>query len=339
MSKRDYITEIQEKNARSSKDFLHGNSELYDIEHSFLCSKDDTPTLRALHVMGVASCIEVGVREAIKRLVDHGEPYLERTAGFKDHLRFDFSLTKALSTQQITLGDLVSHLLPVSNLGHIAGHFEVLFNEKAKGNTFNWILSQLQEFQEPGDDTLFGDDSAEKLPLPELLIKDVNGMLTSIAGIFESRHLVAHEAKFNSVSHADLTLYLASARNFLDALYELVEQALNPGVSRSGYGGSIQNLQKAGDLRGQAMEIEERIKASLTGVVILERDLSALFSEALHTFDAHLEAESSLRLALAAPFTGNAMRNIEADVTMTLYQPRIAYLKDLEEAVSFEVNT
>ncbi|MEQ7778527.1 hypothetical protein, partial [Xanthomonas sp. WHRI 8356] len=113
MSKRNLITEIQQKNARASGRYLHGNLELYELESSFRRLVESDSALIALHVMGIASCIEVGVREAIKRLVDSGSPFLDRSEIFKDHIRFDFALTRALSATQITFGDLVSHSLPV----------------------------------------------------------------------------------------------------------------------------------------------------------------------------------------------------------------------------------
>src|SRR5687767_7172774 len=97
MSKRNVIFEMQEKNARASSKFLHGNIELYQLEASFRGLNESDGALIALHVMGIVSCIEVGVREAIKRLVDSGGAYLERAELFKDHIRFDFSLTRALS--------------------------------------------------------------------------------------------------------------------------------------------------------------------------------------------------------------------------------------------------
>jgi hypothetical protein len=105
MTKRNLITEIQEKNARASTEYLHGNIELYALEASFSRLNESDATMRALHIMGIASCIEVSAREAIKRLVDSGDPYLERAESFKDHIRFDYLLTKALSTGKITFGE------------------------------------------------------------------------------------------------------------------------------------------------------------------------------------------------------------------------------------------
>ena len=64
MSKRNVISEIEEKNARASNKYLHGNLELYDLEASSRRIGESDATMRALHIMGIASCIEVSVREA-----------------------------------------------------------------------------------------------------------------------------------------------------------------------------------------------------------------------------------------------------------------------------------
>lgn len=336
MSKRNLITEIQEKNARASGKYLHGNLELYALEASFSRLSESDSTLLALHVMGIASCIEVSVREAIKRLIDSGDPYFERAEFFKDHIRFDYFLTKALSTGKITFGDLISHSLPVSRLDHIASHFEVLFNDKGGRNRFQKIISEVRRHIEPSDDALFGNEHAGRMQQEApFLLDDSEGLLKDIAAIFEVRHLVAHEANFKAVQFSDLSRLLHSARLFVDALYELVEQILDPGASRNGFGGSIQELTKAGKIRDSAQIIHERILAKIPFVRAESNDLLDLFRETIRAFDAYYESESSFRLALHGLATGNAMRNIEANVTTKLWRHRKDYLTEVEEHVDF----
>jgi hypothetical protein len=336
MSKRDLVTEIQAKNARASTKYLHGNLELYNLEASFSRLSESDSTLLALHIMGIASCIEVSVREAIKRLIDSGDPYFERAELFKDHIRFDYYLTKALSTGKITFGDLISHSLPVSRLDHIASHFEVLFNEKGGTNKFRKIISEVRIHAEPSDDEPFGDEPAERRQqeVPHLL-GDTEGLLNDIAAIFEVRHLVAHEANFNAVNFSDLSRFFRSARLFVDALYELIEQILNPGASRNGFGGSIQELNKAGKIRLAAIVIHEEVLIKLSFFRNERNDLLDLFSQTIRAFDDYHEAESNFRLALHGIATGNAMRNIEADVTTILWRHRKDYLIEIEKHVDF----
>ncbi|WP_155639045.1 HEPN domain-containing protein [Burkholderia cepacia] len=334
MSKRNPISEIQEKNARASNKYLHGNLELYDLERSAQKIDESDATMRALHIMGIASCIEVSVREAIKRLVDSGTPYLERAESFKDHIKFDFLLTKALSDGTITFGDLVSHSLPVSRLEHIASHFEFLFSNKDQRKKFNKIISEIREYVEPSEEELFGDGKAgQAQQTAPFLIDQPDNLLLVIASIFEVRHLVAHEANFNAVSPDDLSKFLKSARLFVNCLYELVEQDLNPGRSRNGYGGSIQEMARAGRIQSEALAIQEKIMPKIPLIKSNEHNLIDLFTATTSAFDAYHQAELTFRLALHGMVTGNAMRNIESDVTTQLWQHRTDYLNNIDRLV------
>lgn len=306
------------------------------MESSFGKLRETDSTLLALHVIGIAACIEVCVREAVKRLVDFGEPYLRRAELFKEHIRFDFSLTKALSTGQITFGDLISHSLPVSRLDHVASHFETLFNDDKTKRKFRHIISAVRRFAEPSDDELLGNEppgSAQEKAPP--LITDAEGLLNDIASIFEIRHLVAHEANFRAVSLSILACYLNSARTFVDALFELVEQTLNPGVARSGFGCSIQEITKANEVHQKAQDAQSRILEKILSIKSNGRQVSALFQEGVRIFDAYFEAEANLHIAIHGMTTGNALRNIEADVMKRLWQQRIEHLCEFEETVDF----
>lgn len=332
MGKRDYIEEIEAKNARATPYTMHGLSEMFGLRRSLEALSEPTPTLLSLHIMGAASCIEVGVRESIKRLVNHGSPYIERASTF-GQLEFDFSLTFALSAGRITFGDLVSHLLPVSRMGHIAGHFETLFNDKKTSNKFSWMLSQVREFREPDDDALLGNESSEPQEEPPLLLKDVPRTVKLVSDIFEQRHLVAHEAKFDLITSEQAAEYLEVAEKFLEALYEMTEQSLNPGASRSGFGSSIQNQLRAAEVSCALGDIEAEFSEQLKDVVRLDEKVAERFAASSAAFHAYLDAEESFRLCLASPFTGNAMRNISSDVIDGLCEPRIQYLRRVQQSL------
>jgi hypothetical protein len=336
MTKRDLVTEIEEKNVRASRTYLRGHLELHALEATFSRLKESESALLALHVMGLAACIEVSVREAAKILIDFGDPYFKRAERFKDHIRFDFSLTKALSTGQITFGDLISHSLPVSRLSHIASHFEVLFNDEGGTHKFQKIISEVREYVEPSDGELFGDDHAAiTQQRARFLVDDPARLLSDVATVFEIRHLVAHEANFRAVTLNDLTGLMQSTRGFVDALYELVEQIQNPGVSRNGYGGSIQEAIKAGKVYAAAQSISERILAKIPRVGDDSSGLLEMYEATDRAFSAYHEAESIFQLALRGVASGNALRNIEANVTTRLWRHRTEYLTDVEEAVDF----
>lgn len=343
MSKRDVINEIRERYARNQGDFSARRVGLAELTTSFRRLNEGDSLARALHVMGMVASLEVTVREAIKRLIDHGAPFLDRVEGFKEHLRFDFALTKALSLGQITFGDLVAHSLPISSVDHIASHFETLFMAEGKRHTFGHILSSLRVFVEPTDAEILAlfeaparevsRDAANRDSPP--LIAHVEALLPGLANLFRTRHLIAHEAQFAAVTAEEGAHYLELAWTFNEALYELVEQTIHPGASRYGMGISMQALAHAGAIENAGRAIEKRIVHSIDDRFVDRTALTRCFAATVTTFDAYHQAQTAFRLALHGMVGGNAMRNIEADVTTALWEERRAHLEEVEEHVRF----
>lgn len=201
---------------------------------------------------------------------------------------------------------------------------------------FRNILSAVRVYVEPDEDEVFGDASpgfAQKAA--PLLVNDVSRLLTSVSTIFEYRHIVAHEANFSIISVQKLGEYIECAKVFTEALYELVDQILNPGVSRTGYYGSVQELTKAGAIRLEAQIIQDEIASRLRSAKEERPEAIGLFEECCKTFDLYENAEAAFRLGLHGLFTGNAMRNIEANVATQLWRHRHAYLSEVAEDVKF----
>lgn len=211
-----------------------------------------------------------------------------------------------------------------------------MFNDKGGRNKFQKIISEVRRYIEPSDDELFGNEHPGRMQQETpFLLEDSESLLKDIARLFEVRHLVAHEANFKAVQFSDLSRLLHSARLFVDALYELVEQILNPGASRNGLGGSIQGLTKAEKIRDAAQVVHKRILAKILFVQNASDDLLDIFLKSSSAFDAYHEAEANFRHALHGMATGNAMRNIEANVMTKLWRHRKAYLTEVEEHVDF----
>ncbi|ORM54724.1 hypothetical protein HA41_04595 [Pantoea conspicua] len=334
MSKRDLISEIREKNERSNDKYLHGHLEIYSLK--MLLNSTDNTTALSLIIIGIASCIEVSVKEAIKKLVDSGEPYLTNSEGLIQ--KFDFSLTKALSKGYITFGDLVSHSVSVSKLENISSHFEKLLSTDKTKLKFDSIISGVQPFVEPDLFDENSDEDNERNEKRGFIITDSVKILSDIGNIFETRHIVAHEASFDVVDKEKLEGYIQSAQLFLDALFELVEQIINPGVSRQGINSSIQHKIEAGKIYLACQDLQNVIGDKITLVREDGVKLKALFDKSVECFESYHEAESNLRLELHGLLTGNAMRNIEAHATCLIYTDRIKYLEDLLEAVSFHLD-
>lgn len=167
------------------------------------------------------------------------------------------------------------------------------------------------------------------------LIAQVDELLVGLANLFRTRHMVAHEAQFAAVTAVEIASYFDVAWVFNQAVYELVEQAIHPGASRYGMGMSMQSLARAGSIENAGRALERRIFESIDDRFVDRCELTRAFAATVENFDAYHRAQAAFRLALHGMAGGNAMRNIEADVTTTLGAARREHLEDLEEHVLF----
>lgn len=340
MSKRDYIDEIIAKKQRSIHDWQDSSYKLLTLEVSFDKIKNNeeiNSSQFSLFLVGIVTCLEVATRKAIQRLVDQGTPYIERIDKFKDFLRIDLNITKALHDKKVSFGELVSHLLPINNVENIISHLGVLLDA-----SFSETLTNLRHFEEPDLSHYFEDeentdkekevDEGEKEP-PELMIDDVNTLISNLNQIFTKRHIIVHEGDFETVStKEDLEKYFSTAVTFINALEELIEQLINPNMSRNAFGMSFMEAEEAGKI---SEEMEQLFKEIHNETPNNETYFGITAKEALNlsqkAFNQYLEAEIAFEEALVNPMSGNTLRSIDASVIKTLCNQRIERLKDVKD--------
>jgi hypothetical protein len=126
--------------------------------------------------IGFVACIEGYFHLAYADLINHGSPYRDNLTKFKD-IKFDLDQALKLERHAVSLGDFVSHLLPVKNLEEINVNMSLLM-----GSDF------LERFKEtrPKLDTMPGLFST-----PEEI---TNHRIAALKKLFELRHMFAHEA-------------------------------------------------------------------------------------------------------------------------------------------------
>ncbi len=337
MSKRDLIAEIIAKKLRSKDKWSRASSSLYELERSFASQEKEGKGPFALYLIGVASCMEVAVREAVRRLVDHGSPYLDRIDEFKQHLRFDLDVVRALGDQHISFGDLVAHLLPVSSVEHIDSHLGALLGCKLRQS-----LADIREFVEPPASAWLGSEDSEDVPDSterKNLVPNPDELLAVLSKIFTARHIAAHEADFSSVSRIDLVLFFQAARKFIDALEEIIDQTLHPNAPRSSFGLSLQVASEAGEIYSSMEETTQQVLRLLQSDAAKELPPAVKeFQAAQDAFHAYLEAETAFEEARVRPFSGNALRFLDSQIYSSLCGARNARLKevvdDIEELIS-----
>lgn len=301
MKRRDLIGEILAKKRRSEHERYTASFRLSDLFRAF-SSKEPSPgdnTQASLHVVGIAGCIEVAVRETVRSFVDHGSPYLERVRDFREQPRFDIEVARALHDRRVILGDLVSHLFPLSGVDHINSHLTTIL-----GRPLHHILRELKEFVEPpesaylnsGGENTGAQGDAFDAREPVLMVPDVEGLMKTVGQVFQARHLIAHEAKFDAVSREDLRAFFDASQTFVNALNELTEQELYPSRPRTALGMSIVAAREAEEVRHKMERTFNRLLGFLSddpaeGLPAATEQLK----KAQAAFEAYLGAEIGLR--------------------------------------------
>jgi hypothetical protein len=173
--KRDYLEEINSKRERAKhneRDSILSHRlgaldsvvqhciEFVDVnglqsENHF---KQDNEIHRYIPI-GIIACVESFFRATVKELIDFGSPFSEKAVNLRE-IKFDFSVVHAIAGKELTVGDFLSHLLPMksfedinSTIGTLAGKdflselkiyfFEKEYNEEDENQFYQ--LSELTD--------------------------------------------------------------------------------------------------------------------------------------------------------------------------------------------------
>ncbi len=338
MSKRNQLDFIAEKKLRSVHWEYAGWSELATLDSGFSSLNAPEPYQIALHVVAIASCIEAFSRSCLKILIDESEsPYLERAKKFRD-LTFDFDLTKALSRKEITFGDLVSHNVSISSAEHIIKHFNTLFDGDLGYRDFKTSLAKIREFIEPSDDEIMNNSGGYKPAYGELIVNNADELISDIQEIFTARHIAAHEANFRLVDKGQLERWFESAMLFSRATYEIIEQKIHPGASRSAFGSSIQALQSSGKFYSKIDELwselieKWKVEWDIDEPEDLENLISAI-AESEAAFGNYIEKEICVHFRRVRTIAGSGYKHLEAKIQNAILESKIDYLKRLKAEI------
>ena len=131
--RRNIVEEILEIRERRKSDIPSNElfMRLMEVEHAYKKRRPDDKELLRYFPIGAVACIEAYFRLAIKTLIDSGEPYLTNSQDIMPKSNVGFDVLKALHGKSITIGDIISHSVPISCLTHIVSHMS-----KLMGNDF-----------------------------------------------------------------------------------------------------------------------------------------------------------------------------------------------------------
>jgi len=215
LAKRNYVEEILQKKSRNHKNGSRNDIFLRRV-HPLV---EGFRQIRALDksikwreewlkygAIGYVACVEGYIRLLIADVINQGQPYLDRVSNFKE-IKFNAEIVVALQKKEITLGDYISHLLPINNLSDINSHLTILLDT-------DYIKFYKQQSLSDSDNRLIG----------EVFGKD----LGQLEKLFKLRHMHAHElATREKFPVGEIEEYIGSAAVFVTFTEEIFERILS----------------------------------------------------------------------------------------------------------------
>jgi uncharacterized protein YecT (DUF1311 family) len=217
MTKRDYLLEIAAVRARNQHDHAVADLHIRLLQLDIAFSNRDKVQTEYLKYLPIAviACLEAYSRAQIKEMIDRGAPFASRAAGLDlPPVKFDPHLLSALGGQDISLGDLISHLLSINNLDDLNAHISKLTEQDflacLKTVHDRWAVEVKKEPRKP-------------------IIDDPAEVLSGLKRCFELRHIFAHEmASAAKVEKQEIERCFNAGVTFLRAMVEYCTNLLNP---------------------------------------------------------------------------------------------------------------
>ena len=185
MKQRDYISEIKEIKSRLEDKSWEGLK--FDLE-TLECALDENRVFQKETLnnefnkyipIRMISCFETFFRLIAKSLIDHDEKYKSNCKKFKNqNIRFEFDTILAIESQKISIGDLISHLLPFNNFGDINTNISIILDKD--------FLKELKSFKRPIKNEFDEEDHL-------YWNKNFDKIIRSVENTFELRHIFCHE--------------------------------------------------------------------------------------------------------------------------------------------------
>lgn len=214
VNKKNTLTQIVEKQSRSpkweSEMTVPGEIDTLRSAWRNLPSKDTVFTHFVF--MRLVTCLEVASRLAVKRLIDHGDPYAERARPLIGQAKIDYDYLLNLQGKKITIGEIVGHLVQINSFSAILSVLKTLDVEFSKD------IRNVKD--------RFGIELFDRPDQP--IIKDFDAMSASIQRLFEIRHILTHELPRNvPYAESEVEPMMDFVKSFLRALSERVDFLLH----------------------------------------------------------------------------------------------------------------
>lgn len=251
---RDIIQEIAEVRQRQSSNYAMAelSTRLFALERAFKAYEALDSELKKYFPVALIACIEGHCRLAIKNLVDAGEPYLTNAEKLIGQTKLDFSVLRAVHGRSVSVGEIISHVVPLSRLEHIDSAFSSLLGRNFLDDlriTYNrWAHEVNGQPKEP-------------------ILKDPDAVFSDVQRTFELRHIICHElATAYEINGDEIARCFENCLLFVRATDELVSNTLHPGAPLTQTEMNIAAAQSLRDAKNKMDMAEADLKGRLSPV-------------------------------------------------------------------------
>jgi len=241
MGKRNYVEEILSVRLRNDLNPRWGGAliQLQGLERALQDAADLPAEMVRYFPIAIVATMEAYFRSAIKELIDFGPPFSGNAAGFDKTraLPLDFRTVLAIEGKTITLGDLVSHLLPFKSLEDINRNMTTMM-----GRSFLGELKRIED--------RWATEVEKATPKP--IIDNPSQVYRDVNQTFNLRHTYCHELAF--LERADITLItrcFVSSSLFLKASDQLIWNLVAPGAPLTQSAMNVRGLEELGEADGE----------------------------------------------------------------------------------------
>jgi len=175
------IKELQERNALGKNLGMFTRFDdieriLNEIEYKKI---ENTEAVYQYIPLATVACTEGFFRFAVKTLIDHGTPFIEKVSDLEKRLQLKISLdiVAEIQAKSLTIGELVAHVVPCNKLEDIDSAISILLG---KG-----FLETIKTHSRPNG--LVQEDKQKEFN------KGYAEVFNDIKRLFEIRHILAHE--------------------------------------------------------------------------------------------------------------------------------------------------
>lgn len=163
-------------------------------------------------VVNLVSILESFTRSFVKRLIDHGEPYIDNSKNFfGEKIKMDFDPFRYIQKKEFTLGEFVAHQISCSNVEDVMSSFKNVLGEN--------LIDFFDKIDIPDQRPTF------KQRVKAYRKND----LRAIQRIFELRHIICHENSFSlEVDEKEVRIGYGSITSLLNICGDAVQHIVNP---------------------------------------------------------------------------------------------------------------